>query len=94
MRYKKLGKNLKVSEIGLGCMGASVAQIALGWIMAQNPNIIPIPGTTKPEHLAENIGSADVKFTPEELTAFDAEPDGTSISGDRCPPEYAKRVGR
>ena len=81
MRYKKLGKNLKVSEIGLGCMGASVAQIALGWIMAQNPNIIPIPGTTNPAHLAENIGSADVKFTPEELAAFDAELDGIPISG-------------
>lgn len=94
MRYKKLGKNLTVSEIGLGCMGASVAQIALGWIMAQTPNIIPIPGTTNPAHLAENLGAAKIKFTPEELAAFDTEPDGIPGSGDRCPPEYAKRVGR
>jgi aryl-alcohol dehydrogenase-like predicted oxidoreductase len=50
---------------------ASPAQIALAWVLAQKPWIVPIPGTRKLERLEENLGSAEVKLTPEELDDFE-----------------------
>lgn len=49
---------------------ATPAQLALGWLMAQKPFIVPIPGTTKLHHLEENLGALEVKFTAEELEEF------------------------
>ncbi|GIE93052.1 hypothetical protein Ari01nite_05170 [Paractinoplanes rishiriensis] len=46
----------------------TVAQVALAWLLAQKPWIVPIPGTRKLERLEENIGAADVAFTPADLT--------------------------
>jgi aryl-alcohol dehydrogenase-like predicted oxidoreductase len=46
---------------------ATPAQIALAWLLAQKPWIVPIPGTTKLEHLEENIGAAAVQLTPDDL---------------------------
>jgi len=47
--------------------GVTPSQFSLAWLMAQKPWIVPIPGTTDPWHLAENLGAAAVAFTPEEL---------------------------
>jgi aryl-alcohol dehydrogenase-like predicted oxidoreductase len=47
--------------------GATPAQIALAWILAQSPSFVPIPGTTKLHRLEENLGAADVELTPDEL---------------------------
>lgn len=52
--------------------GATPAQIALGWLLAQKPWIVPIPGTTKLHRLEENLGGADVTFTAGELADIDA----------------------
>ena len=49
---------------------ATPSQIALAWVMAQKPYIVPIPGTTKLHHMKENMGALSVKFTSEELKEF------------------------
>ena len=64
---------------------ASPAQIALAWVLAQAPWIVPIPGTTNVAHLHQNIGAGEVAFTAEELAAFTAEVDDIEIAGARLP---------
>jgi aryl-alcohol dehydrogenase-like predicted oxidoreductase len=64
---------------------AAPGQIALAWLLAQKPWIVPIPGTTQEAHLLENLGAVSVRFTPEELTAFTAEASAIEIKGARLP---------
>ncbi|WP_244520648.1 aldo/keto reductase [Aliiruegeria lutimaris] len=64
---------------------ATPAQIALAWLLAQAPMIVPIPGTTNPDHLDENIRTAEVTFTEEELTQLNAEVAAIRIQGARLP---------
>ena len=64
---------------------ATPAQIALAWLMAQKPWIVPIPGTTQMAHMLENIGAADVRFTPVELTELNASVAAIQIRGARLP---------
>jgi aryl-alcohol dehydrogenase-like predicted oxidoreductase len=73
---------------------ATSAQIALAWVLAQKPWIVPIPGTRKLERLDENLGAANVKLTSEELRNLDETLAKIEISGDRYPAEYANRVGK
>lgn len=65
--------------------GLTAAQVALAWLSAQKPFIVPIPGTTKLAHLQENLWSSDFVFTPAELTAFTAEITAIQITGGRYP---------
>ena len=65
--------------------GATPAQIALAWLLAQKPFIIPIPGTTKIAHLKENLGEAAITFTGEELRDLNAAVAAIHIQGDRLP---------
>ena len=60
-----------LDEIANG-KGATKARIALAWILAQKPFMVPIPGTTKMDHLKENLGAADIKLTPAELNDINA----------------------
>lgn len=76
-----------------GRNGLTPAQIALAWLLAQQPWIIPIPGTTKLRRLEENIGAADVELTPAELSDINAALERISIMGDRYPEELEKRTG-
>lgn len=73
---------------------ASPAQIALAWVLAQKPWIVPIPGTRKLERLEENLGSAEVELTPEELSDLNDALSRIEISGERYPAEYVNRVGK
>ncbi|MGA8141052.1 MAG: aldo/keto reductase [Desulfobaccales bacterium] len=73
--------------------GATSAQVALAWLLAQKPWIVPIPGTTKLEHLKENLRSADLKFTPEELRGLDYAVSEIKLQGDRYPTDQGKQVG-
>ncbi|WCK54828.1 aldo/keto reductase [Aneurinibacillus sp. Ricciae_BoGa-3] len=73
---------------------AAPAQIALAWVIAQKPWIVPIPGTRKMKRLEENLGAVDVKLTPEELSNLNDALSKIEISGDRYPAEYANRVGK
>ncbi len=72
--------------------GLTVAQVALAWLLAQKPWIVPIPGTTKAAHLQENLWSADFKFSPEELKNITDSLNGIKIVGDRYTGEQAKQV--
>ena len=73
---------------------ATPAQIALAWVLAQKPWIVPIPGTTKLERLKENLGAVDVELTAAELDNLNQALAKIEISGDRYPPELAKRAGK
>lgn len=64
---------------------ASPAQMALAWLMAQKPWIVPIPGTTQMPHLLENIGADSVRLTPEELAEFNAAAGEIQVQGARLP---------
>ena len=64
---------------------ATPAQIALAWLSAQEPWIVPIPGTTKMPHLLDNLGAEAVRFTPDELRELNAALDRTPVHGARLP---------
>jgi aryl-alcohol dehydrogenase-like predicted oxidoreductase len=64
---------------------ATPAQIALAWLMAQKPWIVPIPGTTQMAHMIDNTGAAAVRFTPTELSELNAEVSAIEIQGARLP---------
>jgi len=63
--------------------GATPAQIALAWLLAQKPWIVPIPGSRKLERLDENIGAVDVELTPEDLLNMDRALSQITVVGDR-----------
>jgi aryl-alcohol dehydrogenase-like predicted oxidoreductase len=73
---------------------ATPAQVALAWLLAQKPWIVPIPGTTKLHRLEENIGGADVRLTPEDLRQIDITASKIDVQGARYPEELQKLVGR
>jgi len=64
---------------------ATPAQIALAWLLAQTPWIVPIPGTTQMAHMVENSGAADVRFTASELTELNGEVRAIEVRGARLP---------
>jgi len=70
------------------------AQVALAWLLAQKPWIVPIPGTTKPHRLRENCGAAAVQIVPEELRALESAAAKIPVQGARYPEHLQKLVGR
>ncbi|MFG3558432.1 aldo/keto reductase [Micromonospora sp. NPDC047557] len=64
-------------------MGITAAQLALAWLLAQGPDVVPIPGTTKRSRLEENVGAAHVVLEADHLARLDAVANGTAWSGDR-----------
>jgi aryl-alcohol dehydrogenase-like predicted oxidoreductase len=73
---------------------ATPAQIALAWLLAQRPWIVPIPGTTKLSRLEENIGAVSVELTPEDLRQLGSAASEIDVQGARYPEELQKLVGR
>ena len=73
---------------------ATAAQIALAWLLAQKPWIVPIPGTTKLHRLEENIVAASVQLTPEDLRELESAASKVPVQGARYPEELQKLVGR
>ncbi len=73
---------------------ATPAQIALAWLLAQKPWIVPIPGTTKPHRLEENIKAADIELTPEDLREIDSAASKIAVRGARYPEKLEKMTGR
>jgi len=73
---------------------ATPAQIALAWLLAQKPWIVPIPGTTKLHRLEENLGAANVELTPEDLRQLETAASKIAVQGARYPAELQKMVGR
>jgi len=72
----------------------TAAQIALAWLLAQKPWIVPIPGTTKVPRLEENLAAADVQLTPEQLRDIESTLARIKVQGDRYPADLQERVGR
>jgi aryl-alcohol dehydrogenase-like predicted oxidoreductase len=73
--------------------GATPAQIALAWLLAQKPWIVPIPGTTKLSRLDENIGSLTINLTPEDLREINNAASKIPIEGERYPEQLARMTG-
>ena len=82
----------------LGKIGAKLhatpAQIALAWLLAQRPWIVPIPGTTKLQRLDENLGATSVNLTAEDLQEIDGAAANIKVQGARYPEHLQKLVGR
>jgi len=74
--------------------GAAPAQIALAWLLAQKPWIVPIPGTTKLTRLEENLGAAEVELTPADLTLIEEAASRISIQGARLPEAVLAQTNR
>src|SRR5262249_44735809 len=73
---------------------ATPAQIALAWLLAQKPWIVPIPGTTKLSRLDENIGAAAIELAPAALGSIDPTAAKITVQGDRYPQAEAERTQR
>lgn len=82
-----------ITEMALG-KDATPAQVALAWVLAQKPWIVPIPGTRKLERLEENLGAVDVELTQDELSDLNNALSKIQISGHRYPPEYENRIDK
>jgi aryl-alcohol dehydrogenase-like predicted oxidoreductase len=77
-----------------GEKGATPAQIALAWLLAQRPMIVPIPGTTKLHRLEENVAAAEIELTRDDLRAIADAASRIPIEGDRYAPQQLAMVGR
>jgi len=73
---------------------ASRAQSAIAWLLSQKPWIVPIPGTTKLHRLEENLGSAEVELTADDLRDIESALGGIEVQGARYPAHLQARVGR
>ncbi len=94
-------ENRKANQVVVDLVGAiakrkkaTPAQIALAWLLAQKPWIVPIPGTTKLHRLEENLGSVNVELTSEDLRHIDEAALKITVQGARYPEELQKIVGR
>jgi aryl-alcohol dehydrogenase-like predicted oxidoreductase len=75
-----------------GRKGATSTQIALAWVMAQKPWIVPIPGTRSLDHLKENVGAINVSLTPDDLREIGAALSAITVKGGRMSPEQMEQV--
>ena len=73
---------------------ATPAQIALAWLLAQKPWIVPIPGTTKPKRLEENIGAVEIELTPDDLREIETASSEIKVEGARYPEKLEAMTGR
>jgi aryl-alcohol dehydrogenase-like predicted oxidoreductase len=73
---------------------ATPAQIALAWLLAQKPWIVPIPGTTKLASLEENIGAAAIELTPDDLCEIESAASKITVQGARYPEHLEQMTGR
>lgn len=74
--------------------GVTPAQIALAWLLAKAPWIVPIPGTTKQHRLLENLGAGEVTLSPDALARINQALEGIDVVGDRYPKHLQARVGK
>ena len=73
---------------------AMPAQIALAWVLARKPWIVPIPGTTKLHRMEENLGAADVELTSDDLHEIDDATAGITLQGERYSPSSQRWIDR
>ncbi|HEX3307913.1 MAG TPA: aldo/keto reductase, partial [Streptosporangiaceae bacterium] len=75
-------------------IGATPAQVALAWLLARQPWIVPIPGTRRLDRLEENIGAADVELTPGDLAEIEDVAATIEVQGARYPEHLERLTGR
>lgn len=73
--------------------GATPAQIALAWLLAQRTSLVPIPGTTKLHRLEENLGAVNVTLSEADLAAFTEALNAIDVEGERYPPQLLAVTG-
>jgi aryl-alcohol dehydrogenase-like predicted oxidoreductase len=73
---------------------ATAAQVAIAWLLAQKPWIVPIPGTTKLYRLDENLGAANVELTADDLAEIERNASSITVQGERYPPQLMATTGR
>ncbi len=92
---ENFARNLRLVEM-VGQLAARKrvlpAQLALAWVLARGPDVVPIPGTTRRDHLEGNLAACAVTFTPEELAELDRTAPRGGTAGERYPAEMMKRV--
>jgi aryl-alcohol dehydrogenase-like predicted oxidoreductase len=94
---ENLPHNLQLVELAKRWAGrkqAAPGQIALAWLMAQKPWIVPIPGTTIMDHMLQNNGASAIRFTPDELAELDAAVRAIDVRGQRLPDAVLVHSGR
>jgi len=96
-----LNRSLKANQALINLLGsiaqqkqATPAQIAIAWLLAQKPWIVPIPGTTKLNRLDENIGAILVELTPDDLRDIDDAASKITVQGARYPQKLEQMTGR
>lgn len=72
---------------------ATPAQVALAWLLAQKPWIVPIPGTTKPHRLEENLGAVELQLTGDDLREINQQIAQIQVHGERLPESALKMTG-
>ena len=77
-----------------GETNATPAQIALAWILAQKPWIVPIPGTTKLSRFEENVAAADLELTKRDLAEIERAASAITVAGERYPAQLMATTGR
>ena len=94
---ENFGKNLelvaKIREFA-AARGCTASQLALAWVLAQGPDIVPIPGTKRARYLDENLGALDVRLTPAELEQIEAILPAGAAAGDRYHAQALQAVNR
>jgi aryl-alcohol dehydrogenase-like predicted oxidoreductase len=75
-------------------VGCTTAQLALAWLLHQGENVVPIPGTRRVRYLEENVASADIRLTGEQLARIEAAVPAGAVAGDRYPPAGMAAVER
>ena len=78
----------------VGIRGDRIAQIALAWLLAQKPWVVPIPGTTKLRRLEENLGAPGLELTPDDLRAIESATARITVQGSRYPEQQQRLVDR
>jgi aryl-alcohol dehydrogenase-like predicted oxidoreductase len=73
---------------------ATVGQVALAWLLGQQPWIVPIPGTRRLERLDENLGSADLNLTPADMDELESASASVQVQGDRYPEAMQRMIDR
>ena len=89
-RNVRLVQPLKALAAEKGC---SAAQLALAWLLAQGDDIVPLPGTKRRSHLAENMDVVDIELSAEEVSKIGASIDTGAVAGERYPEGQLKRLG-
>jgi aryl-alcohol dehydrogenase-like predicted oxidoreductase len=94
-------ENRKANQVLIDALGAiaaqkdaTIAQVAIAWLLAQKPWIVPIPGTTKINRLHENIGATKLTLTPQDLGGIEAALSAIQVQGERYPQQMQSMVGK